>query len=140
VVRSTGRPIAEWQAEREGGIGGSVRLRPLILLPPRDWLYARCDERFAAMLDGGAVAEVEALLDRALDPALPVMRAIGVREIAAFIRGEATREQTLIAGAQATRRYAKRQYTWFANQPPADWRRLHDIPSEAALAEWGAVN
>ena len=139
VVRSTGRPIAEWQAEREGGIGGSVTLRPLILLPPRDWLYARCDERFATMLHGGAIEEVEALLARRLDPALPVMRAIGVSEIAAYIRGGASREQTLVAGAQATRRYAKRQYTWFANQPPAEWRRLREIPSEAALAELGAV-
>ena len=134
IVRSTGRPIAEWQAERSGGIGAAVTLHPLILLPPRDWLYARCVERFAAMLDGGAIAEVAALLARQLDPALPVMRAIGVPEIAALISGEATREQTLMAGAQATRRYAKRQYTWFANQPPADWLRLREPPSDAALA------
>ena len=81
VVLSTGRTLGEWQEQREGGIGGEVELRPLILLPPRDWLYARCDERFARMIEQGAVEEVEALLARKLNPNLPVMRAIGVREI-----------------------------------------------------------
>ena len=75
VVRATGRTLASWQAERVGGIGGAVHLFPAILLPPRDWLYPRCDTRFAAMVDGGAMGEVEALLARRLDPALPVMRA-----------------------------------------------------------------
>ena len=127
VVRSTGRPIAEWQAERAGGIGDATDLQPLVLLPPRDWLYARCDARFAAMLEGGAVEEVAALLERGLDPALPVMRAIGVREIAALIRGEATRDETLAAGAQATRHYAKRQYTWFSRHTPAAWPRVVEV-------------
>ena len=88
VIRSTGKPLGAWQAERRGGIGDAVDLRPVILLPDRAALYARCDSRFAAMLDGGAVAEVEALLARRLDPTLPVMRAIGVREIAALLAGE----------------------------------------------------
>ena len=74
------------------------------------------------MLDGGAVAEVEALLMRGLDPELPVMRAIGVREIAAMLRRELTCDQALAAGQLATRRYAKRQYTWFAHQPPLEVR------------------
>ena len=124
VVRSTGRTLADWQQKRSGGIGGEVALKPLILLPPRAWLYARCDARFAAMLDSGAVPEVAALLARGLSPSLPVMRAIGVREIAAMIRGEATRGQALAAGQQATRNYAKRQYTWFAHQPPVTWPRF----------------
>ena len=138
VVLSTGRTLAEWQDRCEGGIGKEITLRPLILLPPRDWLNGRCDERFAAMLDGGAVAEVEALLARKLDPDLPVMRAIGVREIAAMLRGELSRDQALAAGQLATRRYAKRQYTWFAHQPPVDWPRfsqaLEGEAVDAALA------
>jgi tRNA dimethylallyltransferase len=121
VIRATGRPLAAWQAERVGGIAGSVGLRPLLLLPPRDWLYARCDARFDKMMCDEGLAEVSSLLARNLPPSLPVMRAIGVREIAAFLRGEATREEALAAGRQATRRYAKRQYTWFAHQPPPDW-------------------
>ncbi|MEO5972600.1 MAG: tRNA (adenosine(37)-N6)-dimethylallyltransferase MiaA [Sphingomicrobium sp.] len=143
VVLSTGRPLAAWQQQREGGIAGTVALRPLILLPPRDWLYARCDLRFAAMLNGGAVAEVAALLARTLDPQLPVMRAIGVREIAAFLRGEMSRPEALAAGQQATRNYAKRQYTWFAHQPPAEWLRftepLEGNAAERALALFGTT-
>jgi tRNA dimethylallyltransferase len=124
VIRSTRRPLAEWQRARAGGIGGAVSLHPLILLPPRDWLYARCDTRFEKMFSEQGIEEVSSLLARGLDPALPVMRAIGVREIAAFIRGALGREEALAAGRTATRRYAKRQYTWFAHQPPAEWPRL----------------
>jgi tRNA dimethylallyltransferase len=126
VVLSTGRTLAEWQRQREGGIADEVELRPLILLPPRKWLYARCDERFAHMIDQGAVAEVEALIARKLNPNLPVMRAIGVREISAYLLGETSLDDATSAGRQATRRYAKRQYTWFAHQPPAEWPRFRE--------------
>lgn len=124
VVRSTGRPLAAWQAEKTGGIAAEVELHAAVLLPARDWLYDRCDRRFALMLEQGAIAEVEALLSRRLDPALPVMRAIGVPEIGAMLRGELDRSELLRQGAQATRNYAKRQYTWFRNQPPEAWRRI----------------
>jgi tRNA dimethylallyltransferase len=123
VVISTGRRLAEWHQRREGGIGTEVQLQPLILLPPRDWLYARCDERFAAMISLGVVDEVQALLARNLDPDLPVMRGIGVREIAAYLAGHVSLDAAIAAGQQATRNYAKRQYTWLAHQPPADWPR-----------------
>jgi tRNA dimethylallyltransferase len=124
VMLSTGRSLAEWHRDRSGGIGDAVNLRPLILLPPRDWLYERCDRRFAAMVSAGAVQEVERLLERSLNPDLPVMRAIGVREIGAMLNGELSREEAIAAGQQATRRYAKRQYTWFAHQPPPEWPRF----------------
>ena len=78
------------------------------------------------MVDAGAVAEVEALLARGLDPDLPVMRAIGVREIGGYLRGERSLDEAVAAAQQATRRYAKRQYTWFAHQPPADWPRFRE--------------
>ena len=137
IVLSTGRPLADWQQERSGGIGEYVELRALVLLPPRDWLYARCDERFAAMVEQNAVEEVRALLARGLSPSLPVMRAIGVREIGGFIRGECSLDEAIAAGQQATRNYAKRQYTWFAHQPPKDWRRvteaLEGVAVDAAL-------
>ncbi|WP_239805992.1 tRNA (adenosine(37)-N6)-dimethylallyltransferase MiaA [Croceicoccus hydrothermalis] len=124
VVRSTGVPLRQWQERKAGGIGGRVALSAFVLLPDREELFARCDRRFAMMMDNGAVAEVEGLLSRGLDPGLPVMRAIGVPEIAAWLRGDWTREEAIAAGAQATRRYAKRQFTWFRHQPPADWTRL----------------
>ena len=124
VIVSTGRTLAEWQKARKGGIADEIDLRPLILLPPRDWLYARCDERFERMIDQGAVAEVEALIARRLSPSLPVMRAIGVPELSSYLLGERSLDEAIAAGQQATRRYAKRQYTWFAHQPPADWPRF----------------
>jgi len=126
VILSTGRTLAEWQKEREGGIGDQVELRPVILLPPRKWLYTRCNERFSHMIDLGAVTEVEALLARKLNPNLPVMRAIGVRELSAYLLGERSLDEAIAAGQQATRRYAKRQYTWFAHQPPVDWPRFQE--------------
>jgi tRNA dimethylallyltransferase len=124
VVRSTGHPLATWQGARTGGIGDAVTLMPCVLMPDRDWLYARCDRRFAAMWQGGALAEVEALLARGLDPDLPVMRAIGVREVSAFLAGAIDEAAALAAGQQATRNYAKRQYTWLRNQMPAQWPRV----------------
>ena len=124
VVRSTGRTLAAWHGERIGGIGGSVRLVATVLLPERDWLLARCDARLAAMFDAGAVEEVARLLARDDIPlAAPIRRAIGVPEIAAMLAGTISRDAALAAARIATRQYAKRQYTWFRNQPPAAWAR-----------------
>jgi tRNA dimethylallyltransferase len=134
VVLSTGKTLRKWQEQREGGIGDLIALRPLILLPPRDWLYERCEERFAQMVELGAADEVRALIDRGLDPALPVMRAIGVREIASWLKGDVTQEEAIAAGQQATRRYAKRQYTWFAHQPPAEWPRIREPMTDSTLS------
>jgi tRNA dimethylallyltransferase len=124
VVLSTGRTLADWQRQRAGGIADLVELRPLVLLPPREWLYPRCNERFAQMMEHGAIEEVQRLLTRGLSPEMPVMRAIGVREITAMLRGDVSRDEAVAAGQQATRNYAKRQYTWFAHQPPTDWPRF----------------
>jgi tRNA dimethylallyltransferase len=124
VVRSTGRPLAEWQAQRSGGLGGDVTLAPLILLPPRDWLYDRCERRFERIMSEGGIEEVRRLLQRGLEPALPAMRAIGVAEIAALLKGEISTAEAIERGQRATRQYAKRQYTWFSRQPPAHWPRL----------------
>ncbi|WP_299192395.1 tRNA (adenosine(37)-N6)-dimethylallyltransferase MiaA [uncultured Erythrobacter sp.] len=124
VKRSTGVTLGDWQLAKTGGIGDEVDLHPLVHMPPRQWVYERCDTRFAAMMESGAVEEVEALLARDLSPDLPVMRAIGVPEIAAFLREESTRGEAIAAGAQATRNYAKRQFTWLRNQSPPDWPRI----------------
>jgi tRNA dimethylallyltransferase len=135
VALSTGRTLLDWQSKREGGIGEKVGLMPLILLPSRAWLYERCDARFGAMVEAGAVDEVKALLSRNLDPSLPVMRAIGMREIAAFLSGDIDRDEMIRRGQQATRNYAKRQYTWFAHQPPSQWPRFSQLLDEPTLAE-----
>ncbi|WP_338244676.1 tRNA (adenosine(37)-N6)-dimethylallyltransferase MiaA [Aurantiacibacter hainanensis] len=127
VVRSTGKTLREWQRVKTGGIGHAVTLAPLILLPDREWLYERCDRRFARMMDEGAVEEVERLLARGLHPDLPVMRAIGVPQIAACLRGDLSREEAIALGQQVTRNYAKRQYTWLRHQPPEAWTRKEPI-------------
>jgi tRNA dimethylallyltransferase len=143
VVRSTGATLKAWQASTQGGIVDRVTLRAAILLPDREALYARCDVRFGRMMEHGGVDEVARLLERSLDPALPVMRAIGVAEIAAFLRGEITRDDARARGSQATRNYAKRQFTWFRNQPPSEWHRLAldafstSAPQETLLRQFG---
>ncbi len=124
VVRSTGHPMAYWQQRLEGGIGDGIDMTAAILIPDRETLYEKCDRRFDLMLEQGAIEEVRALLARNLDPALPVMRAIGVPEIAGLLNGSYDEREAASRGAQATRRYAKRQYTWFRNQPPENWRRF----------------
>ncbi len=124
VVRSTGKSLKEWQQHMVGGIADAITLAPMVLLPEREALYARCDARFAAMMDDGAVEEVATLLSRQLDPLLPVMCAIGVREIAGYLHGTWSREGAIAMGQQATRNYAKRQYTWLRHQPPPGWQRL----------------
>ena len=127
VMRATGTSIAQWRQQREGGIAERVRLSAFVLLPPRETVFARCDRRFLEMLDGGAVPEVEALLARRLEPVLPAMRAIGVREIAAWLTGSLSRDAMIAAAQQATRNYAKRQFTWFGHQTPACWYRGSDM-------------
>jgi len=117
VIRSTGRSILVWRAERTGGIGTRIRAEIHIVDPPVEDLYARCDGRVEAMIAAGAVEEVAALLARGLPADLPVMRAIGVAPLAAYIRGDLALEEAKAAIALATRRYAKRQRTWFRNQP-----------------------
>jgi len=127
VARSTGRPIADWRRERVGGIGERIELCALILLPPREWLNERIDRRFAGMVDDGAMAEVAALIARedvSLDA--PIRRAIGLPELAAAALGAITLTDAIERASLATRQYAKRQYTWFRNQPPSDWTRIEE--------------
>jgi tRNA dimethylallyltransferase len=87
------------------------------------------------MFESGAIDEVKALLARGLDPSLPAMRAIGVREIADYLSGNAIREKAVAAGQQATRNYAKRQFTWFAHQPPPEWPRFSEPVEGHAMDE-----
>ena len=132
VLESTGRPIADWpQAQPLLPFGSPVV--PIILMPERDVLRSRIEQRFTGIVDGDGVAEVEALLKRDLDVDLPVMRAIGVREIAAMLRGEIDRERAVELAVTATRQYAKRQRTWFRNRFGHEWRRVVDMPSALRL-------
>ena len=122
VAIATGKSLTAWQTDTKPALApGSWK--GLVLDPPRADLYARCDGRLAVMVQQGALDEVRAVDARGLDPALPALKAVGYREFAAHLRGETTLEQALDAARQETRRYAKRQLTWFRNQTP-DWERI----------------
>lgn len=122
VAVATGKSLTAWQTNTKPALApGSWR--GLVLDPPRADLYARCDARLSVMVEQGALDEVRAMEARGLDPTLPALKAVGYREFAAHLRGETTLEQALDAARQETRRYAKRQLTWFRNQTP-DWRRV----------------
>jgi len=112
VLEATGRPLSAWQADTRPGL---IDYRALVLEPIRAALYAR-------MAEEGALEEVRALLDRNLAPDLPLMKATGLRELARHLSGELSLDEAVSLGAQETRRYAKRQSTWFRNQTP-DWPR-----------------
>ncbi|MBB4839553.1 tRNA dimethylallyltransferase [Sphingomonas kyeonggiensis] len=136
VVRSTGKRLAEWQAERHGGIGHEIRVAATILLPDRTWLADRIDRRFRHMVNV-AKGEVEALLARTDVPDdAPVLRAIGVREIGLALAGESNMDEAHFAGSLATRQYAKRQYTWFRRQPPPEWERTDETQTNRLVEQF----
>lgn len=122
VAEHTGRALSDWINDT------APLLAPrswtgLVVEPDRSALYANCDLRVTQMIEQGALDEVRALTARNLDPALPAMKAVGVRELAAHLSGETTLDEAIDGTRQATRNYAKRQLTWFRNQTP-DWRRV----------------
>ncbi|HMI18330.1 MAG TPA: tRNA (adenosine(37)-N6)-dimethylallyltransferase MiaA [Sphingomonas sp.] len=116
VIRATGRPIGVWRESRVGGIADTVRIDLETIVTSVPELYARCDSRVDQMIAAGAVDEVAALRDRRLDPALPVMRAIGVSQLLQYLAGKVTLDDAIISIRQATRSYAKRQRTWLRHQ------------------------
>lgn len=122
VAEHTGRALSDWTAAT------TPLLAPgswtgMVVEPDRAALYARCDARVARMVEAGALEEVRGLMARGLDPNLPAMKAVGVREFAAHLAGETSLEAAVEATRQATRNYAKRQLTWFRNQTPG-WARV----------------
>jgi tRNA dimethylallyltransferase len=138
VFAATETPLSDWQSSGAPALAeGSWRA--VALEPPRQALYARCDARLEQMLAAGALDEVAALMARNIDPALPVMKAVGVRELAAHLRGETTLAEALAAARQQTRNYAKRQTTWMRGQM-ADWPRLTEIDAEGQWRQFLALN
>ena len=118
VVRATGLPMAAWQERAIPRPG--CRFATLLLAPPRDRLYVACNARFARMIEEGALVEAAALAERGLDPQLPAMKAVGVPELLSHLRGEMPLGEAIAAAQRATRRYAKRQMTWFRHQATPD--------------------
>lgn len=115
VLETTGRSLADWQADPTSP-GHDLRFLIVLLMPPRAALHRAVDARLWRMVGAGALAEVKALMALRLDPALPVMKALGVPELISHIEGEATLAEAVAAAQGATRRYVKRQATWFRHQ------------------------
>lgn len=124
VIEATGQSIAAFQGKTGPVVIDPERARKIVVLPDRALLHERINSRFEKMLAMGAADEVRALLALELSSEMPVMKAIGVSQIAAMLRDEMTREDVLETGAAATRQYAKRQMTWFRNQMDESWERV----------------
>ncbi|MHA1597665.1 MAG: tRNA (adenosine(37)-N6)-dimethylallyltransferase MiaA [Alphaproteobacteria bacterium] len=120
VLVATGRTLTEWQAEHPSSPPLDADFALIAVIPERGDLYASVDARFDAMMAAGALDEVRALLDLKLDPQLPAMKAIGVKELAAHLGGEVDLATATANAAQATRNFAKRQLTWVRNQQAPD--------------------
>ncbi len=115
VLEATGRSLSAWQAApRVGAV--PARWHVIALMPPRPLLNAACDGRFDAMIAAGALDEVQDFIALGLDPALPIMKALGLRELAATLNGTMERGAAIRQAQQATRNYAKRQMTWLRHQ------------------------
>lgn len=118
VFEATGRPLSEFQGNRGEALLDMQLCAAFFLEPDRAVLRDRIDQRFDKMIAAGALEEVRALAERRLDPALPVMRAHGVPGLLAYLQGEMTLAEAIEKGKGDTRRYAKRQFTWFRHQLP----------------------
>lgn len=123
VVSATGRSLSDWQREPGVPVLLPEATERLVILPDRQDLYARCDRRFDAMMAAGGEAEAADLLALGLNPALPIMGALGVRPLAAMIAARITREEALARAKAQTRQYAKRQLTWIKRHMCA-WKMI----------------
>ena len=132
VFEATGEPLSQWQKQ--------LQKPPLtdycgiLLMPDRDWLYARCNARYEVMLAAGAQQEVEELWALNLPPDANGLKALGVGQIMAYMLGEIDAETATAQAQQATRRYAKRQMTWFRNQM-SDWKSFSEQDYENNFAK-----
>ncbi|WP_234906189.1 tRNA (adenosine(37)-N6)-dimethylallyltransferase MiaA [Rhizobium rhizogenes] len=124
VIEATGQSIAAYQGRTGPVVIDPDRAQKIVVLPERTLLHQRINGRFETMLAMGAEEEVRALLALDLPAEMPVMKAIGVSQIAAMLRGEMTRDEVLETASAATRQYAKRQMTWFRNQMDESWERV----------------
>lgn len=124
VLEASGRSILDWQGERGRSLIDRASAQFFVIDPQRSELVRRIDARFDRMLEAGALDEVRALTRMELDPALPAMKAIGVRELQAADAGEMAFSEAILRAKIATRQYAKRQSTWFRNQLGPEWKRI----------------
>ena len=118
VIEATGRSLTDWHRDGLPPLLAPDAVTAIFLAPERDALYQRIDARFTAMLEAGALEEVRRLAERQLDPLLPAMKAHGVPALIRYLAGELSLDEAAAIGRLDTRRYAKRQFTWFRHQLP----------------------
>jgi tRNA dimethylallyltransferase len=138
VLEASGRSILKWQAERGRPLIDRESAHFVVIEPDRAELVARIDRRFDGMIEAGALEEVKALAALNLDPQLPAMKAIGVRELQAALRGDISMGEAIERAKIATRQYAKRQSTWFRHQLGPHWQRLRQ-PDAAQTLDLQAI-
>jgi tRNA dimethylallyltransferase len=131
VIDATSVSLAEWQVADAAPLLHPEGLLKIVVAPEREALYAAIDTRFDWMIEQGVIEEVRALLAPGLDPALPAMRAHGVRELAAYLSGDSNLEAAVEKAKTESRRYAKRQMTW-ARRFMQDWEWFPN--ADAAVA------
>jgi tRNA dimethylallyltransferase len=134
VVLATGRPLTDWHRDGMPPSVDAASAVKIFLKVERAELYRRIDARFESMLAGGALDEVGQLAARRLDPTLPAMKAHGVPWLIRHLNGEITLAEAAEGGKRDTRRYTKRQATWFRNQLP-DWEWLAPQDAEHTLRQ-----
>ncbi|MSP67601.1 MAG: tRNA (adenosine(37)-N6)-dimethylallyltransferase MiaA [Alphaproteobacteria bacterium] len=135
VLEATGRPLSAWQADPSTQAAPPPPHVSVLLLPPRAQVYAACAARFDAMLAAGALEEARQIAALGRDPALPAMRALGLRPLLAHLAGALTLDEAIARAKTETRQYAKRQYTWFRHQ----WRAELTLATPAAKAVLAAL-
>jgi tRNA dimethylallyltransferase len=140
VIDSTGRPLASFLGARAKPALAEGEWAGLYLAPDRAELGRRIDARFDAMLTRGALGEVAALVQRRLNPSLPVMRAHGVPHLAAHLEGRLKLDEAAARSKLDTRQYAKRQFTWARHQLSGfKWVAPEEAVDEGARALAGMV-
>ena len=122
VFYETDRALSSWQANTRLIIPKRF-CRRAVLLPQRQGLYERINVRFGGMIENGGLAEAKAIFEKGYDHSLPMMKAIGLQQFFPYLRGEVDLDESIELAKRDTRRFAKRQFTWFRGQA-ADWDQI----------------
>ncbi len=138
VAIGTDKPLSHWQAETHS-IVPSRFARFCVLTPPREMLYARINARYAGMLSAGGLEEAKAVFAKGYDESLPVMKAIGLRQLRRYFSGLISLDEAVEDAKRESRRFAKRQMTWFRNQPPKGEMLIDEADREAFINSLGGM-
>ena len=131
VYNETGKALSEWQANTRPIIPKRF-CRRAVLLPERTSLYERINTRFDAMVENGGLSEAKAVYNKGYDLSLPMMKAIGLQQFIPYLRGEVELAESIEHAKRDTRRFAKRQFTWFRGQA-SNWHQITNSAQKRAF-------